>query len=205
MIAAGAIIIRMSNKGKEQSPLVRSVLALDQHLAELHRVGTKITSTDMTDNFDVEFIEKLMARFAECGQAISEEVVNLSARLHEAQSGAQAVAQAVSGQAELLNKRRTEQNAKLEEFRVLGDKVRVLNASISPFRRQQGEALTAEDREKLVSQIPAVQSQLSVLIEELQTFRKSVRDLRMRALEKNAESLAQTLEAARKKLGGLVR
>src|SRR5947207_15408825 len=177
----------MSNKGKEQSALVRSVLALDQHLVELHRVGTKITSTNMTGDFDVEYIEKLMARFAECGQGISEEVVNLSARLQEAQLSAQAVAQGVSAQAELLNKRRTEQNAKLEEFRILGDKVRDLNASISPFRRQHGEALTAEDRDKLASQIPAVESQLSALIEELQKFRKSVRDLRMRALEKNAE------------------
>jgi hypothetical protein len=44
---------------------------------------------------------------------------------------------------------------------------------------------------------------LSAVIEELQNFQKSARDLRMRALEKNAESLVQKLEAARKKLRGL--
>src|SRR5689334_1401882 len=126
MIAAAAIIIEMSNKGKEQSALVRSVLALDQHLAELDRVGTKITATDMTGDFDVEYIEKLMGRFAECGQGISDEVANLSTHLHQAQARAQATAQGVSVQAELLNKRRAEQNAELEEFRVLGDKVRDL-------------------------------------------------------------------------------
>jgi hypothetical protein len=192
----------MSNKAKQQSPLVKSVLALDQHLSELDRVGARINSTDMTGDFDVEYIEKLMARFAECGQGVSVEVANFSTQLQQAQVRAQAVAQGVSGQAELLNKRRTEQNAKLEEFRVLGEKVRELNAVISPFRRQHGEALTAEDRATLASNFPEFEAQLAWLIEELQNLRKSARESRMRALEKNAESLVQTLEAARKKLSG---
>jgi chromosome segregation ATPase len=193
----------MTNKSKHQSLLVESVFALDQHLSELDRVGTKINSTDMAGDFDTEYIEKLMARFAECGQGVAEEVANLSTHLREAQARAQAVAQQVTSQAELLSKRRAELNAKLEEFRVLGEKVRDLNTAISPFRRQQGEALTAEDRAKLASNIPGFEAQLSAVIDELQNFRKSARDSRMRALEKNAESLVQKLEAARKKLSGL--
>src|SRR6476646_7653339 len=144
----------MSNKSKQQSPLVNSVLSLDQHLSELDRVGMKINSTDMTGDFDTEYIETLMARFAACGQCVAEEVANLSTHLREAQVRAQAVAQQVTSQAELLNKRRAEVSAKLEEFRLLGEKVRDLNTAISPFRRQQGEALTAEDRAKLASNIP---------------------------------------------------
>jgi hypothetical protein len=193
----------MSNKAKQQSPLVKSVLALDQHLSELDRVGAKINATDMTGDFDVEYIEKLMARFAECGQGVSIEVANFSEQLQQAQVRAQTVAQGVSSQAQLLNKRRVEQNAKLEEFRVLGEKVRELNAVISPYRRPHGEGLTAEDRAKLASNIPGFEAQLCALIEELQNLRNSARESRMRALEKNAESLAQTLEAVRKKLSGL--
>src|SRR2546430_1783540 len=111
----------MSNKAKRESPLVKSVLALDHYLSELDRVGTKITSTDMTADFDVEYIEKLMVRFAECGEGIAAEVTNMSTQLQEAQARAQAVAQGVTSQAELLNKRRNEQNEKLEQFRILGD------------------------------------------------------------------------------------
>lgn len=61
----------MSNKITRDSPLVKSVLALDNYLAELERVGARINSTDMTSDFDVEYIQKLMTRFAECGQSIS--------------------------------------------------------------------------------------------------------------------------------------
>ena len=190
----------MSNKAKRDSPLVKSVLALDNYLAELERTGSKINSADMTSEVDVEFIQKLMTRFAECGQGISEEVTNLSAQLQEAQARAEAVAKGVSSQAALLNVRRNEQNEKLEQFRILGEKVRDLNTAISQFRPPHGDGMTAEDRAKLTSSIPAFEAQLTTLIEELQTLRESARNSRMRALEKNAESLVQTLQVVRKKL-----
>ena len=181
----------MSDKIKRDSPLVQSVLALDNYLAELERVGNRINSTDLTANFDIELLQKLMTRFAECGQGISAEISNLSVQLREAQSRAEVVAQGVGAQAELFNSRRNEYNEQLEKFRLLGEKVRELNAAIK---------LTGEDREKLTSNLPVVETQLDALIEELQELRKSARESHMRSLEKNAESLAQSLQNLRKKL-----
>jgi chromosome segregation ATPase len=184
----------MSNKvnsRKHDSPLVKSVLALDGYLSELERLGTKINSTDMTSDVDLEYIQKLMARFAECGKGISNEVTNLSTQLREAQARAEGVAEGVSKQAELLKVRRNEQEERVEEFRVLGEKVRNLTAVISEFR---------DDRAKLIANLPAVESQLDTFIEELQKLRTSARDSGMKALRKNAESLEQSLQAARKKL-----
>jgi chromosome segregation ATPase len=181
----------MSNKSQQNSPLVRSVLALDNYLGELERIGTKINSTDMTSDFDLEHVQKLMARFAECGQGISQEVTNLSTQLREAQARAEEVARQVSKQAELLKVRRAQEDEKLQEFRVLGEKVRNLNAVIRNFRG---------DRAELKSNLPAVESQMGKLIEELKRLRTTARDSRMRALGKNAESLAQSLEAARQRL-----
>ena len=195
----------MSNKPKQDSPLVKCVLALDGHLAELERVGTKINSTDMTSDVDAEYIQKLMTRFTECGQGISEEVTNLSRQLQEAQARAERVAVGVSRQAELFKTRRNEQNEKLEQFRVLGGKVRELTVAIGQFRPEHGNRLTNDERTKLTSNVAGFQAQLTSLIEELQNLRKSARDSRMKALEKNAESLAQTLEAVRRKLGDLPR
>jgi oligoendopeptidase F len=195
----------MSNKTKRDSPLVKSILALDNYLTELERIGTKINSTDMTSDFDVEYVQKLMTRFAECGKGVSEEVTNLSTQLYEAQARAEAVAQGVSRQAELFNIRKAKQNEKLEEFRILGERVRELNAAISRFRRPHGDSLTDEDRAELTSNIPGFEAQLSVLIEDLQKVRQSAQNSRMKALEKNAESLLQTLQAVRKKLRELSR
>ena len=49
----------MSNKVKRDSPLVKSVLALDHYLTELERVGTKINSTDIASDFDLEYMPDL--------------------------------------------------------------------------------------------------------------------------------------------------
>jgi chromosome segregation ATPase len=193
----------MSNKPKQNSPLVKSVLALDNYLSELERVGSKINSTDMSSDFDIEYVQKLMARFAECGQGVSEEVTHLSTHLQEARTRAEAVAQQVVGQAELLNNRRNEQSEKLEKFRILGEKVRELNEAISEFRRPAGQGLSNEDRAKLTSNLPAFETQLAGLIQELQDLRKSARESRMRPLEKSAESLSQTLQAVQNRLRDL--
>ena len=177
----------MSNKNKRESPLVKAVVALDNYLSELERVGTKINSTDMAADFDVEYIQKLMTRFAECGQGVSEEVAQLSTELQEARARAEAVAEGVSRQAELFYKRREEQNKELEKVRVLSERIQHLTAAIS-------------DSAKTPSDLPAFESQLAGLIEELQQLRQSARNSRMKALEKNAESLAQKLQAVQKRL-----
>ena len=179
----------MSDKTKRDSPLVQSVLALDHQLTELERIGGKINSTDMTADVDVDFVQKLMTRFAECGRSISEEVSNLSTHLQQAQSRAEAVAQVVSKQAELFKARRDEQMEKLEQFRALGEKVRELTETTGGLRNR--------------SDIPAFDAQLAVFIEKLEKLRESARSSRMKALEKNTQSLVQRLQSVRKKLSEL--
>jgi hypothetical protein len=178
----------MDKKNRKESPLVRSVLALDDYLNELERVGTKINSTDMTSDFDLEFVQKLLTRFAECGQGVSSEVANLSAQLKEAQSRAESIAQGVGRQAELFGARRKEHNERMEEFRILSEKVRDLNTGIGQFRDDPA----------------ALETQLASLLADLDALRLSARNSRMRGLEKHAESLGQALQAARTKLGKIL-
>jgi hypothetical protein len=173
----------MSNKTKRDSPLVTAVLALQNHLTELERVGAKINSADLTSEIDVEYIQKLLTRFAECGQGISEEVNNLSMHLREATARAEGVAQGVSRQAEAFAARRKDQDEKLEQFRLLGERVGEINAAISFFRRPPGQGLTDEDRAALASNVPEIQGQLAVLIGELQDLRNSARTSGMKKLE----------------------
>ncbi len=61
---------------KNTSPLVLSVLALDEHFSELNRLATRIDEIDLKSNFDFEQSEKLIALFAEAGQAISVDIAH---------------------------------------------------------------------------------------------------------------------------------
>jgi capsule polysaccharide export protein KpsE/RkpR len=193
----------MTEKTKRDSPLVASVLALQNHLDELERIGSKINATDMNAEVDVEYIRKLMSHFAECGQRVSEEVANLSTQLHQAQTSAQRIAEGVSRQAEAFKARSDEQNEQLEKFRILGERVRELNSSLSQFRRSHENGHAEQDRSVLASSIQSLERELVVLIKDLQELRNSARSSRMRQLEKESESLAQTLQAVHEKLQNL--
>src|SRR4051794_28585430 len=104
----------------ELSPLVKSVLALDEYFIELERLGTKINSLDMKSDFDFEHAERLIARFAECGQGVSDEVQNLAQRLNEARTKAETITAGVAERAQLLGARKTSEQTKYEEYRSLG-------------------------------------------------------------------------------------
>src|SRR5688572_13052385 len=116
----------MNNNTKRDSPLVVSVIALQNYLSELERVGARINSADMTSDVDVDYIQKLMTRFSECGQGVSDELSNLATQLQEARERAEAVAQGVSRQAEAFNAQRKNQDEHWERFRQLGERVREL-------------------------------------------------------------------------------
>jgi predicted RNase H-like nuclease (RuvC/YqgF family) len=193
----------MTNDSKRDSPLVVSVIALQNYLTELERVGAKINSADMTSDVDLDCIQKLMVRFSQCGQGVSDELSTLSTQLQEARERAEAVAQGVSRQAEAFNAQRKNQDEHWERFRQLGERVRELNTAIGQFRRPQGNGFTSEDRTALTSSIPGLERQLGALIGELHDLRDSARGAGMRALQKDAESLAQTLQAVQMKLRDL--
>lgn len=179
------------NKPNQDSPLVAAVLALQETLNEFERVGQKITMADLTADVDVEYIQKLMARFSESGERISQEVANLSIHLQEARTRAEAVTENVSRQAQVFERRRNEIGKRLEQFRLIGERIRELNLTI----RQSENAETSD--------ISALRGQLGSLIEEFQALKESARDSRMKALEKDAESLGQSLQALQARLHSL--
>jgi uncharacterized phage infection (PIP) family protein YhgE len=180
----------MSNKAKD-TPLVNSVLALQEHLSELERIGTKINAADLSGEVDVEYVQKSLVRFAECGQGITDEITKFSVHLQEAKARAEVIAQGVSRQAEVFRERREEQNAKMEQFNHLGDRVQQLNASISKFKDPQNQSEGG---------FSEYADQLAAIIKDLQDLRDSARESRMKSLEKKAQSLAQSLEAAHTRL-----
>lgn len=188
---------------KEQSELVKSVLKLDAHFSDLERLGEKLNGMELKTEFDYEQAQRYLNLFAECGQGISDEIMNLSGRLNEARIRAEGVTKTVAEKAEQLNARKTEAQKKFDEFRALGEKVRAMSDAMAQLRKPEGEKLSAEDRAQLAMRLAEFENQLSPLIEQAQNLRKDAHDSKMKTLEQNADSLTQTLRAIRQKLGGL--
>ena len=95
-------------KIKDATPFVQSVLTLDAHFSELSRLSARIDEMDMKSDFDIAQMRKLMNRFSECGQSVSEDIVALATQLNESRARAEAAAEVVAQKAVLLQARQSE-------------------------------------------------------------------------------------------------
>lgn len=188
---------------KNPSPLVLAVLTLDEHFSELNRLATRVDEIDLKSNFDFEQSEKLITRFAEAGQAISEDIVHFVNILNQTREQAELAAQKVSAKADILKGRKTDIQSKMERFQVLSDKVSELNRSLMQFQRPAGEALSPDEISEMKVHLTGISEQLQPLIEEAQELKNIGYDSKLKTLEQNAESLRQSLIAVSQKISGI--
>lgn len=187
-------------KIKNPSTLVQAILKLDNHFSEMIRLGSKIETMEMKSDFDFEQAERLIKHFAECGEGVSTEVVQMSNALLELRGQAEAAASIVAQRAEILQARKNEQAQKLEAFRLLGEKVRELTTSLSTFKIPEGEELSEQERASITSRLAEFETRLRPLIDEAQALRKEGQNSKIKSLEQGADSLSQSLLAVSQKI-----
>lgn len=190
-------------KIKDASPLVQSVIALDAYFSELTRVGTKLNEMTLKSESQFDMARKLLAIFAESGEKMTEEVRRLATQLQDVQARASAISELVTERADLVALRNNDQNTKIEQFRQLGEKVRSFNTALSTLRQPEGTELTNDDKKMISDRLVEFDSQLDPLIDEARELRSYAVTARMKTLEQNADSLAQTLQAVRSKIRSL--
>jgi hypothetical protein len=188
---------------KNPSPLVLAILTLDEHFAELNRLASRIEEIDLKSNFDFEQSERLIHRFAEAGQSISEDIVLFVKVLNETREQAELAAQKVSAKADILKVRKVDIQEKMARFQVLSEKVSELNRSLMQFQRPAGEALSPAEIGEMKTRLTEISLQLQPLIEEAQLLKNLGYESKMKVLEQNAESLRQSLLAVSQKISGI--
>jgi len=192
-----------TQKLKNPSPLLQAVLKLDTYFSELIRLGHKIESLDLKSDFDFEQAERLIKSFAKNGEGVSEEIVLMLNALTDLRAQAEAAAHIVAERADILQTRKNEQQTKMEHFRVLGEKVRDLTASLSAFKMNEGANLSDEERASLTAHLAEFETQLRPLIEEAQALKKEGQQSKIKILEQSADSLGQSLAAVSQKLSAV--
>lgn len=190
----------MSNSQK-LSAFIESALNLDSAFNELEQLGGQIERLDVETDSGLERAKQLLAKFAECGQRIGEGVQHLAKSLDETRRRAEAAAQAVTTRANDIQKRQEENDQMMARFGSLGVSVKKITESIVHFKKPTGEKMSAEEHEALSKQLPELDAQLSRLIEEAQGLKVDAHQLKLKSIERNADSLSQTLLSARRKLG----
>jgi chromosome segregation ATPase len=197
------IKLTMADAKKLGSPLVQTVVALDEYFSELERVGNKIATMDLKTDSDFEQARRLMSRFAECGEGVTAEVTALSRLLGEARARSEVIAHQVEARTAELSSRRDEKQELTDQFTALTLQVRDLGTELNSYKRDESTEITDDDRAQIAAQLSSVGLRLGPMIAEAQRLRKEARLAKMKSLDQNADSLTQTLQALQTKLNGL--
>jgi len=189
----------MSNNTKN-TVFAESALNLDSAFNELEQLSGQIERLDIDSDSGLERAKQLLGKFAEAGQRIGDGVQLLAKSLEESRARAEAAALIVSTRAGDIQKRQEENDQMLSRFGALGESVRKISEKIVQFKKPAGEKLNEDERDALTKQLPELDSQLSGLIEEAQGLRVDAQQLKLKSIERNADSLGQTLLSAKRKL-----
>ncbi len=188
---------------KNPSALVQSVLDLDQYFGDLIRLGARIDETDLKSNFDYEQTDRLIAKFAEAGEQVSKQIINLSEALNQARAQAEDAAARVAVRAEQLQARKNEIQAKMDQFRMLGEKVSKLTESLGDLKSGDEDLASEKGRALLTQRLSAFEIQLRPLIEEATELKVIAQNSKIKVLEQSADSMRQSLSAVSQKLSSL--
>lgn len=183
---------------EDLSPFGRVALKLDNELAELARAGGQISGVNLeTDNGLDEGI-KILNRVARYGQSVADTMVEFSKALQEARDKAEAATGLVAERAQVIQRRRKEQDELEDRLARLQEEVKTAGAGLA-FQPQNGEP-TDEDKRRIAAQLEALQAPMAAFVEKARAIKAAAAGSNFRRLERQADSMIDSLQASLRKI-----
>jgi hypothetical protein len=184
---------------KNLSKFAQAALDLDANFQEFERLAGQVEREDVQSDTGFERASKILAKLDATGQKIGTGMIALSEALEESRASTERAANIANARAVAVEERQALSEQMIERLRFLGETVRSITESVNSMR-QPAEMITAEEREILARQLPEFHVQLGKLVDEVQKLKVDAGAAHMRSLEKSADALRQSLQAARHRL-----
>ena len=175
-------------------------VALDNDFAEFERLGGQIERLSVDSDNELERAQQLLAKFGECGERIGNGMQGLAKSLEEIRTHAEKAAQTVSARLPQIQERLKEHEQMKERLRALSEMVRGVSEAVGQLKKPAGEKFSDEEKALITNQLAEFDKQLGGLVEQARKLHEDARNAKMKSLERNADSLSQTLQSARRKL-----
>ena len=189
----------MTTNLKPTSVFGERALALDNDFCEFGRLASEMEGIDIQSDLGFDKARKLLAKLDTTGKRIGDGMVGLTTSLEEVRQRTEAAAQLVSERAAAVEKRQNDNDRMVERLHTLGNLVKQVTEAVAKLRASSADAIAAEPNE-LGNKLPEFSNQLGVLVDETKKLIEDAQAAKMTSLERNADSLRQTLQAARNRL-----
>ena len=184
----------------ELSPFGLQALKLDEDFSELGRLCAKIERLDLESESDLDHAVKLMGEFARQGQTIAEDMQHFSKSLQEARERSEVAARSVEQRAQQVLERQGRRDRLKDRLIQLDQEIKSANEGLLGGRKSANEALSDAEKERIKAQFEQLQRRLADFIDPAQKIRDEAAQLKFRRIERDAQSMLDTLVALRRKL-----
>lgn len=185
---------------EDLSPFGRLAVKLDQEFADLTRAGGPIEHVDLeSDNGLAEGI-KILNRVAQRGKSIAVTLQEFAIAMQEAQAKADAATTLVAGRAQLIQRRRQQQDQLEERLNQVKAAVKTVGASLAGFAAPVNGVLSEEDRRQVAAELEGLQEPMARFIAAAQEIKDEAARSKFKRLERQADSVIDSLQASRRKI-----
>lgn len=186
------------------SKFVQAALVLEENFLEFERLAHKIQTLSIASDSGFEHARKLLSKLDECGQRIAPSMLALTSCLEDIRRRTEEAARLVSVQSEAVEHRKLEMEKITEKLRALGDMAKQISEAIDKLQQQTAQVEGDPQNQMLAQHLPEFAGQFETLIAEVQKIKVEAQEANLKLFERNADSLRQSLQSAKHRLGLLI-
>lgn len=193
-----------TQKNKPQTAFGQAALLLDEEFARFERLAREIERLSFNSDKGLERARTLMKEIDACRERMEASMHALSRGLDESRASNEAAVQLVAERAMALRERERETEQMVLRFKTLAEMVKKVSAAVAQLKRPSAGEMSPEDQKILTTRLPEINASIDVLIEEARKLMEDAHARNLKEIERNADSLRQSLQSARRKLNLLV-
>jgi len=182
----------------------QAAVTLDSALVEFEKLVGEFDRLVLQSDKGLERGLTLLDEISACRNRLEAGMQLLSQTLTQARTRNEQAEKIVAEKGMLLEGRRREAEQMFARFKTLGDAVVQINTSLIHLKDQAAAGMSDDDKAMLVNRFPEVGAQLEILIEQAKKLVEEAREAGLKTLERNADSLRQSLASAHNRIHLLV-
>ncbi|MBI1860673.1 MAG: hypothetical protein HYR96_07125 [Deltaproteobacteria bacterium] len=194
----------MEKRNQSLSPFAESALALDGELTQFEKLAAEMERLDLNSDKGMARAGTILTDINNCRTRLESTMNGVVTTLAEAQKRNTQGEATVARNTELFIARKRDADRLMEKLKTIGESVRGLNKTVGEVKITSVETLTPDERVTIVDQINESTNPLDHLVNETSNLVEEARSLNMRLLERNADTLRQSLQSAKNRLKLLV-
>lgn len=178
------------------SEFARAALALDVRFEEFCRLSAELERVSIDSDSGLERARILLKDLNECREGFTPASQDMARALEGARQRTAEAAQKVETREQAVQDRVSHVDQMLSRYRLLGDTVRRVTTAVAELKQSPEGGLSPDERSMLASKMPEINAQMNIVVDEAKRLMDDARDANMKILERNCDSLRQTVQTS---------